>query len=59
MRYEEILGREFECACGRRHEVPVRRIVCSEDALGAAAVPLPGQYTTKHKPMPAFSLSHP
>ncbi len=35
MRYEDILGGEFDCACGRRHEVPVRRVVYSEDALGA------------------------
>ena len=33
MNYEEILGGGFECACGRRHEVPVKRIVYSEDAL--------------------------
>ena len=35
MRYEDILGVEFDCACGRRHEVPVRRVVYAEDALGA------------------------
>lgn len=37
MNYEDILGGEFECACGRRHEVPVRRIVYCEDALEAVA----------------------
>ncbi len=35
MRYEDILGGEFDCACGRRHAVGVLRVVYSEDALGA------------------------
>jgi len=33
IRYEEILGRTFDCVCGRSHEVPVRHIVYSEGAI--------------------------
>lgn len=33
MNPEELLDTTFDCECGRRHDVPVKRIVHSEDAL--------------------------
>lgn len=31
------LGRTIDCACGQRHEIPIRRIVIERDALGQVA----------------------
>ncbi len=42
MRYEGLLGTSFECACGRRHHVPVRKIVYSADALDSVPDVLAG-----------------
>lgn len=29
----EWLGKRFACACGQKHEIPIRRIVIERDAL--------------------------
>ncbi|MFC5449474.1 sn-glycerol-1-phosphate dehydrogenase [Paenibacillus aestuarii] len=34
---DDWLGRSFDCACGHRHEVPIKRIVIERGALGAVA----------------------
>ncbi|MHC4170805.1 MAG: iron-containing alcohol dehydrogenase [Planctomycetota bacterium] len=33
MKPHELLGRTFNCECGRSHEVPTRKLVYAEDAL--------------------------
>ncbi len=33
MNPEELLGTTFDCECGRRHKVPIRKLLYAEDAL--------------------------
>jgi len=33
MNPDELLDRTFDCECGRRHSVPIRKLIYSEDAL--------------------------
>jgi len=34
MNSEELLDKTFNCECGRNHNVPVKKLIYSEDALG-------------------------